>query len=334
MSGSSLRADVRPGQTSFTELFTRHEQNPILEAGRWPYPAHSVFNPGAVRLPSGERLLLVRVEDRRGASHFATARSADGVSDWVIDPEPALLPCPEDHPEELWGIEDPRIVWLDEIQRYAVTYTAFSRNGPLVALALTEDFRTFERQGPITPPEDKDAALLPRRIGGRWVLIHRPVASHGSSKANIWLSFSPDLKHWGDHMMLIEARDGSYWDAGKIGLSPPAVETPEGWLILYHGVRHTASGALYRMGLALLDLEDPRIVVARGEDWVFGPSADYEVTGDVPNVVFSCGTVVDEATGLMQMYYGAADTSIGLATARVSDLLEWLRTHGTDWSAS
>ncbi|PKN82862.1 MAG: glycosidase [Chloroflexi bacterium HGW-Chloroflexi-9] len=333
MTSSSPRREARPGQSRFSELFIRHEQNPILEAGRWPYPAHSVFNPGAVRLPSGERLLLVRVEDRRGASHFATARSADGVSDWVIDPEPALMPRPEDHPEELWGIEDPRIVWLDEIQRYAVTYTAFSRNGPLVALALTEDFREFERRGPITPPEDKDAALFPYRIGGRWVLIHRPVASHGSSKANMWLSFSPDLKHWGDHMMLMEARDGSYWDAGKIGLSPPPVATSEGWLILYHGVRHTASGALYRMGLALLDLEDPRVVVARGEDWVFGPSASYEVSGDVPNVVFSCGTVVDES-GQMQMYYGAADTSIGVATANVSDLLQWLRSQRTPRSPS
>jgi predicted GH43/DUF377 family glycosyl hydrolase len=315
-------------RTGFDELFTRHSGNPILEPGRWPYPANSVFNPGAVRLASGETLLLVRVEDRRGVSHLTTARSLDGVSDWKVDSEPTLSPLPEEHPEELWGIEDPRIVWLEEIQRYAVTYTAFSSNGPLVALALTEDFRTFERRGPITPPEDKDAALFPHRIAGRWALIHRPVASHASSKANIWLSFSADLKHWGDHMMLMEARNGSYWDAGKIGLSPPPVETPEGWLIIYHGVRQTASGALYRMGLALLDLEDPRIVIRRGEDWVFGPAREYEFVGDVPNVVFSCGTVVDAITGQMQMYYGAADTSIGVASANVSDLLQWLRTNG------
>jgi len=320
--------DVVVSRTGFDELFTRHNGNPILEPGRWPYPANSVFNPGAVRLPNGETLLLVRVEDRRGISHLATARSTDGVLDWKVDSEPALSPLPAEYPEELWGIEDPRIVWLEEIQRYAVTYTAFSRNGPLVALALTEDFKTFERRGPITPPEDKDAALFPNRIAGRWALIHRPVASHASSKANIWLSFSPDLKHWGDHMMLIEARSGSYWDAGKIGLSPPPVQTAEGWLIIYHGVRHTASGALYRMGLALLDLEDPRIVIRRGEDWVFGPARGYEFMGDVPNVVFSCGTVVDDATGEMHMYYGAADTSIGLATANVADLLQWLRTNG------
>lgn len=320
--------DTFAGRIGSGDLFTRHSGNPILVPGQWPYPANSVFNPGATRLPNGETLLLARVEDRRGASHFTVARSADGISGWSIDDTPALTPMPDEHPEELWGIEDPRIMWLEELQRFAVTYTAFSRNGPLVALALTEDFRTFERRGPITPPEDKDAALFPHRIAGRWALIHRPVATTAHAKANMWLSFSPDLKHWGDHLMLMEAREGSFWDAGKIGLSPPPIETPEGWLVIYHGVRHTASGALYRMGLALLDREDPRIVIRRAKDWVFGPSAGYECMGDVPNVVFSCGTVVDEAAGELRMYYGAADTSISVATARVPDLLDWLRTNG------
>ena len=319
--------DTSVSRMGFNELFKRHPSNPILASSRWPYSANSVFNPGAVRLANGETLLLVRVEDRRGASHFTVARSADGISGWKVEDLPTLTPLPQEYPEELWGIEDPRIVWLDELQRYAITYTAFSRNGPLVALALTEDFKTFERRGPITPPEDKDAALFPHRIAGRWALIHRPVATTANSKANIWLSFSPDLKHWGDHMMLMEAREGSYWDAGKIGLSPPPIETPEGWLMIYHGVRHTASGALYRIGIALLDRDDPRIVIRRGTDWVFGPSAGYEFMGDVPNVVFSCGTVVDD-TGEMRMYYGAADTSISVATASVTDLLDWLRTNG------
>jgi predicted GH43/DUF377 family glycosyl hydrolase len=273
---------------------------------------------------------LVRVEDRRGVSHLSVARSTNGVDNWVVEPMPAMVPQPAEYPEELWGIEDPRIVWLDEMQRYAVTYTAYSRSGPLVALALTSDFKTFERRGPIMPPEDKDAALFPRRFAERWALIHRPVPNFPGAKAHMWLSFSPDLKHWGDHMVLIEARDGAFWDAGKIGLSPPPVETPEGWLIIYHGVRHTPAGAIYRIGLALLDLEDPRRIVRRGEEWVFGPEADYELTGDVANVVFPCGTVLDEASGTLRVYYGAADTCIALATAQVSDLLDWLRVQPGD----
>ncbi len=308
------------------DLFRRHPGNPLLTAESWPYPAHTVFNPGATRLASGETLLLVRVEDRRGISHMTVARSSDGIADWRIDPQPTFSSSPDEYPEELWGIEDARIVRLEGLNRFAVTYTAYSRAGPLVALAMTDDFRTFERHGSIMSPEDKDAAFFPRQFGGRWALLHRPVPGAPGAKANIWLSFSPDLRNWGDHTMLLEARDGAWWDAGKIGLSPQPIETPEGWLIVYHGVRQTPAGMLYRLGLALLDLEDPRRVLHRGEEWVVGPEAPYEVAGDIPNVVFPCGAVLDEASGELRLYYGAADTCVGLMTARLADLLAWLRT--------
>ena len=307
------------------ELFQRYPGNPILTAAHWPYAANSVFNAAATCLPNGETLLLARVEDRRGVSHLTVCRSANGVTDWQIDPRPTLPPEPESYPEEIWGIEDPRITWLEDLGRYAVTYTAFSRLGPLVSLALTDDFRHFDRRGPIMPPEDKDAAFFPRKFDGRWALIHRPVPNIPGAKAHMWLSFTPDLKHYGDHQVLLEARDGAYWDAGKIGLSPPPIETPEGWLVLYHGVRKTAAGSIYRLGLALLDLDDPRKIVRRGAEWVFRPEEPYELSGDVPDVVFPCGTVYDEASGELRMYYGAADTSMGLATTRLSDLLEWIK---------
>jgi predicted GH43/DUF377 family glycosyl hydrolase len=175
------------------------------------------------------------------------------------------------------------------------------------------------------PPEDKDAALFPRKFAGRYVLIHRPVPNIPGAKANMWLSFSPDLKHWGEHTVLLEARAGSFWDAGKIGLSPPPIETKEGWLIIYHGVRQTPAGAIYRLGLALLDIDDPRKVTHRGEEWVFCPSAPYELMGDVPNVVFPGGIVTNDSGDHVRVYYGAADSSVALATAKISDLLSWLR---------
>lgn len=306
------------------ELFQRYEGNPLFSAAGWPYPANAVFNPGATLLPSGETLLLVRVEDRRGISHLTAARSTDGIHNWRIDAEPTFEPLPDRYPEELWGVEDARIVRLDELNKYAITYTAYSRSGPLVALALTEDFRSFERCGALTPPEDKDAAFFPRRFGGRWALIHRPVPHVSGAKANMWLSFSPDLRHWGDHSVLIEARDGAWWDAGKIGLSAQPIATDDGWLITYHGVRHTPAGALYRMGMALLDLEDPRRILRRGDEWVAGPEAPYEVTGDIPNVIFPCGAVLDPVTGQFRLYYGAADTSVAVMTAQISELLAWL----------
>jgi predicted GH43/DUF377 family glycosyl hydrolase len=140
----------------------------------------------------------------------------------------------------------------------------------------------------------------------------------------MWLSFSPDLRHWGDHQILIESREGGWWDANKIGLGPPPLETSEGWLIMYHGVRQTASGSIYRLGLALLDLKNPRKVLHRGDSWVFGPEEPYEQTGDVGGVVFPCGWVVAETGGEVRMYYGAADTSIGVATAKLDDLLNFV----------
>jgi predicted GH43/DUF377 family glycosyl hydrolase len=306
------------------EIFVRHPANPIITAADLPYRANSVFNAGVTQV-DGETLLLLRVEDRRGMSHLTVARSADGVTDWRIDASPSFPADPVNHPEEMWGIEDPRITYVPEQQRWLISYTAFSSAGPLVALAATTDFRNFARLGPVTPPEDKDAALFPVRFGGRWALIHRPVTAHPAPAANIWLSFSPDLKHWGDHQMLLPARQGGWWDANKIGLSPPPLLCDRGWLILYHGVRTTVSGGIYRLGLALLDRDDPRIVLQRADEWIFTPSEEYERQGDVDEVVFPCGWLLDEDE--VRLYYGAADTCLAIATARLADLLAWLDEH-------
>ena len=306
-------------------LFHRHPRNPILTAADWPYPAHTVFNPGATRLRDGMTLLLCRVEDRRGHSHLCAARSANGIDGWAIDERPTLLPDPEHYPEELWGIEDPRITYVDELGKYAVAYTAFSKAGPGVALALTDDFRTFERTGIVMQPDDKDAALLPRRIGGSFALVHRPMHESG---AHVWLSLSPDLRNWGSHRPMLRARRGAWWDANKVGLSPPPIETPRGWLMIYHGVRHTAAGSLYRLGLALFDLEHPERCLLRGDSWVFGPEAPYEIVGDVGYVAFPCGTTLGADGDTLHVYYGAADTCIALATASVRELLAWLDANG------
>jgi len=306
-------------------------KNPILTAADWPYPAHTVFNAGATLLPDGTTLLLCRVEDRRGISHLCAARSANGVDGWVIDEKPTLLPDPKSHPEELWGIEDPRITFVEELGKYVIAYTAFSRGGPGVALALTEDFRSFERLGLVMQPDDKDAALLPRRIHGSFALLHRP-SHHPTTDtgAHVWISFSPDLRNWGGHRLVLPARRGAWWDANKVGLSPPLIETPEGWLMLYHGVRGTAAGCLYRLGVALFALDQPDRCLARGDSWIFGPEAPYEREGDVGNVAFPCGYTLGADGDAINLYYGAADTSVALATGSVRELLRWLEKHPSD----
>lgn len=308
----------------FKELFTRYRGNPIIEATDIPYKATSVFNAGATKA-GDTTLLLMRVEDRRGISHLTAARSKNGVTNWGIDPEPTLLPEPHTHPEEIWGIEDPRITYIEDYNLWAVVYTSYSRGGPLVSLATTRDFKTFERKGVVMPPEDKDAALFSTTFNGRWAMIHRPVTAFAGIGVHIWLSFSPDMKHWGDHQIIIPARRGAWWDANKIGLSPPPIRTDKGWLILYHGVRTTPSGCIYRLGLALLDLENPAKLLARSDEWVFTPQEDYEITGDVDKVVFPCGWVTEGDE--VRLYYGGADKCLALATANLTEILEWLAKH-------
>ncbi|MFW5901672.1 MAG: glycosidase, partial [Thermodesulfobacteriota bacterium] len=154
---------------------------------------------------------------------------------------------------------------------------------------------------------------------------HRPVPAFAGMGAHIWISFSPDMKHWGDHQVVIPARKGGWWDANKIGLSPPPLATEQGWLILYHGVRTTAGGCIYRLGLALLDLKDPARLIARADEWVFAPERDYEMVGDVDNVVFPCGWLAEDDE--LHLYYGGADKCIALATARIPEVLDWLSAH-------
>ncbi len=312
-------------QRTFPEdLLTRHPQNPILDASSWTYSANTVFNPAATLLADGTTLMLCRVEDRRGISHLTAARSANGIDGWQVNPQPTLAPDPN-YPEEIWGVEDARITFLPELGRYGVLYTSYSPTGPGVSLALTADFHTFERMGQVMPPEDKDAALFPHKINGRWAMMHRPVNA-STQGGHIWLSYSDDLVHWTDRVRALPARVGAWWDASKIGLCCPPIETAAGWLVIYHGVKTTGAGVLYRLGLALFDLQDPSRCTARGDEWIFGPQEPYERFGDVGYVTFPCGTVIHPSEpDTLRVYYGAADTCIGLTTGSIQQMLAWLK---------
>lgn len=305
------------------ELFRRFGGNPIITAAHFPRMVNAVFNPGATVV--GDRtLLLLRVEHRTGLSSLVVATSADGLTGWEIDRVRCCDPVPGYFPE-YWGVEDPRITKVGE--DYLVVYVGYSQAGPLVCLSQTRDFVTFERRGVLQPPEDKDAALFPERFGGRWALVHRPAPSVAGFGAHMWISFSPDLRHWGDSRVLLAARRGGWWDANKVGLGPPPLLTGDGWLICYHAVRTTASGSLYRLGLALLDRDDPTKVLARGNEWIFGPKEPYESYGDVGGVVFPCGWVLRDDGDTLHLYYGGADSVVCVAEASLSELLMHLEAH-------
>jgi predicted GH43/DUF377 family glycosyl hydrolase len=301
------------------EFFVRHPDNPILTAADWPYRANVVLNPGAA-LVDGETVLLARVEARTGISHLTVARSSNGVDGWRIASEPLLAPSDAEE-TEVWGFEDARVVWVDELDRFAITCTAYGPDGPAVFLATTTDFSSIQRHGIIKRPEDKNAALLPERVDGKWILFHRPMNAFGGSRGAIFLSRSTDLVSWSLPEPVLQPRHGAWWDSLRIGIGPPLIKTDHGWLLIYHGVKETVAGCIYRVGLAMLDLDEPTRVLRRHPDWVFGPATTYEREGDVPNAVFPCGFVLDETTDTVRLYYGAADTSICLATASLRDLV-------------
>ncbi|HPP75462.1 MAG TPA: glycosidase [Armatimonadota bacterium] len=301
------------------ELFIRSPHNPIITHKDMPYLCSTVFNPGATEF-EGETLLLLRVEDLEGKSHLTVARSRNGVDGWRIETEPLISPSNGAGPYEVFGCEDPRITYLDDLNKWVIAYTAYSPFGAGVALATTEDFRSVNRFGLVLAPINKDAAVFPRKIKDHYWMLHRPAAG---DIEHIWLTVSDDLVHWGRPWCVLMERGGPMWDGSKVGANTVPIETEEGWLILFHGVKVFAGSPTYRVGLALLDLEDPRRLIARLPYWALGPYEPYEVAGAVPNVVFPCGHIQNGDE--IRVYYGAADSTVCLATASISEILDALR---------
>lgn len=302
-------------------MFTRNEQNPILTAEDLGFAANSVFNPGAVLMEDGSVALLLRVEDRSGRSSIHVGVSPDGRRDFKIDPQPLLYPRPQEHWCE-WGFEDARVSWVAELERYVITCTAYGPPGPCVFMATSVDLHSVERGEVIMSPEDKNAALFPRRVDGSWLLLHRPVVM-ASNSADVWVSHSDeDIFSWRAHEQVLTRRPNGWWDSARVGIGPPPIETDRGWLQLYHGVRNTMSGAIYRMGAALLDLDRPWLVRRRLDDWLLSPEAPWERVGDVGNVVFPCGAI--RRGDQLDVYYGGADSVVCLATGSVDQLLDAL----------
>lgn len=305
-----------PAPAGIAGLFTRSRHNPLLSIEDWPYPAGSVFNPAATTV-DGDTVLLCRVEDRRGISHLTVARSRDGRTGWRVEPVPLLGP---DAHHARWGVEDPRVTRLSD--HWVVSYTAYGPDGPAVALAATADFRTVEPLGVVRPPPDKNAALLPQLVDGQYVLLHRPMSTE-TGRSDVWLSRSVDLRAWSPPQLVFAARPGGWWDSVRIGIGPPPLWTPHGWLALYHGIKQMAGGLVYRVGVVLLDAADPAQVRHRGDEWLLAPQAPYERTGEAPNVVFPTGWIHDVEQDQLRVYYGAADTCVALATCSYSALVDY-----------
>ena len=301
--------------------FRRHAANPVLKPEPLnPWEALNVFNPSVV-VHGGLFHMHYRAQGLDYVSRIGYAVWPDGVS-WNRLREPVLSPQGE---AEARGVEDPRVTFLEG--RFYLAYTAYGRGAPhpetgtppmgiTPMYAVSDNLIRWERIGPLVEGEDnKDHALFPERVGGRFVSFHRRPPS-------IWLAYSDDLTHWGAHAEILEPRPG-LWDGKRVGAGGPPIRTEAGWLVLYHGYdeRH-----VYCMGAALLELDDPRRVLKRPRTSVLAPQETWEIRGDVPNVVFGCANPVVD--GVVYLYYGAADRVIGLATAPLAELLEWVLAEG------
>ena len=301
-------------------LLQRHPSNPLLlpdPASTWE--CFNVFNPGVV-YHAGLFHMCYRAQGLDWVSRIGYAVSADGVV-WNRLRQPVLEPA---GPDEARGLEDPRLVAIEGA--FYMTYTAFghpsggrdaapSVGGSLLPMiARSRNLITWERLGPIVRGEDnKDHVLFPRRIAGRFVALHR-------RRPDVWLAASDDLHTWpAESMRLIFGpRPENAWEESKVGANGVPIETGEGWLMLYHGVDRAR---VYRFGVCLLDLEDPSRVIRRPREPIFWPQEQWELRGDVPQVVFSCANpVVDDQ---VYVYYAGADHVIGLATCPLADLLDF-----------
>lgn len=299
-------------------IFTRCKWNPILAPNTLEFPAAGVLNPAAAE-QDGQVTLLLRVEEPTGHSNIHVATSKDGITGWDIDPEPILGYGLPEYRYERWGCEDARLTYLESEKLWYITYTAYSEIGAAVAIAKTKDLRTAERVALIFSPSNKDAVLFPAKFQDRFAVLHRPDAG---GMEHIWSAYSPDLIHWGEPHCVIPEGAGAAWDGLKVGAGPPPLLTKHGWLLIYHGVKGYGGRLIYRVGLAMLDRDNPHKVIARAPGFVFQSQAPYELSGLVPNVVFPTGLLLrgDE----LWMYYGAADTYVCLATAKLQDVLNAL----------
>jgi len=329
----------------------RFDGNPILSAHpNHPWEDLAVFNPAAwYDADAGEVLLLYRAAESHPEykCYFGLAKSRDGRHFERVSEEPVLPPSVDGW--DASTIQDPRMVKMGDwfYVTYAARHYPFGQfwvpdsqrcfpperpgdfpgylraNATLTGLALTRDFQTWIRAGVLTDPllDDRDVILFPEKVGGKYVMLHRPLQwcgpQYGCEHPVIWISLADDLLGFRESRLL--AKQEFAWEADKIGANTPPIKTEHGWLTLYHAVGHDK---YYRLGALLLDLDDPGKVLCRTRDWIMQPEEDYEIDGYYRGCVFPCGKVVIDGT--LYVYYGAADKYVGLATCPLDELMDYL----------
>lgn len=310
----SIPWEEKPG--GCLEPIWRYSENPIIPRDAITC-SNSIFNSAVVPF-DGEFRGVFRVDDKSRQMRLHTGRSKDAVH-WNLDAEPIRFLCDNSEIGTFVYGYDPRVCFIED--RYYVTWCN-GYHGPTIGIAYTYDFKTYHQLENAFLPCNRNGVLFPRKICGKYAMLSRPSDNGHTPFGEIFYSESPDMVHWGCHRHVMAPADG--WQSTKIGAGPTPIETDRGWLILYHGVLTSCNGFVYSFGAALLDLDEPWKVLKRPKSYLMSPQREYECVGDVPNVVFPCACLTDSEKGRIAVYYGCADTVVGLAFTDVDTLMQFM----------
>lgn len=287
----------------------RFDGNPIIERDALPF-SNSIFNSAVVPFKDGFAGIF-RVDLMTREQKLVLGFSKDAIH-WDLKND------------YLFNGYDPRLCEIDGW--YYLSYVHIGNpGGTTIGIARTKDFESFEEFDDATLPVSRNGVLFPRKINGNYMLFTRPCDKGHTPYGDLFLSQSPDLTYWGRHHLVMQPQ--KVWEATKIGAGPTPIETDEGWLCFYHGVTTSCNGFVYSMGAAIMDRDEPWRVLHRANCYLLNPRTDYECIGDVPNVVFPCAALTDADTGRIAIYYGGADTVVGLAFCQVDEVVDFIKAH-------
>lgn len=297
----------------------RHSENPVVKRN----PAKGIariFNSAVVPF-EGKFVGVFRAETINGRPHLHMGWSDNGL-DWKIEEERIPFVDEAGKPFQPNYAYDPRLVKVEDTY-YIIWCTDFY--GASIGVAKTTDFKSFVRLENPFLPFNRNGVLFPKKINGNFVMLSRPSDSGHTPFGDVFLSESPDFVYWGKHRHVMSKGGQGWWQSVKIGGGPAPIETSEGWLMFYHGVTGTCNGLVYSMGAVILDKDEPSKVKYRSSTYVLTPEEWYEERGFVPNVVFPCATLTDAETGKIAIYYGAADTYVGVAYTTVQEIVDYVK---------
>jgi len=299
----------------------RYSKNPVI--GRNPVKGvQRIFN-SALLPVDGEYRGVFRGETNTGVPYLWFGRSKDGIN-FEFDEKPAKIVDPEGNPVKTIYAYDPRFVKIED-KYYTIWCDEFK--GPTISIGEVKDnFQTVVKYNRPFLPFNRNGVLFPRKVNGMYYMLSRPSDSGHTPFGDIFLSKSPDMRFWGEHELVME-RGYEWWCGTKIGAGANPIETDEGWLLFIHGVANTCNGFVYSIGGVILDKENPSKVLYRCEEFLLTPEEEYETVGFVPNVVFPTSALVDQKTGRIALYYGAADTYTALAFTTVDRVVKYIKDH-------